>query len=99
MHWRQSGSPRHSSQNMSRQRLLKDPGPYLGNLGIRIAADLTAKSNNIQRDPHAPHALRQLANEIDIADSALMKDGGLLTGRSILRTNQTHVTTREDHCQ
>eukprot|EP00959_Pyramimonas_sp_CCMP1952_P190461 3983313-Pyramimonas_sp.AAC.1 len=44
-------------------KALKGPGPYFGTLDLRIAADLIATINNIQRDPHAPNALRHLANE------------------------------------
>eukprot|EP00959_Pyramimonas_sp_CCMP1952_P054893 1147389-Pyramimonas_sp.AAC.1 len=80
-------------------KALKDPGPYFGNLDIRIAADLIANINKIQRGQNSSHTLRYLASEVDLADSAIMKAGGLLSGRSILRIIQTHVTTREDHGQ
>eukprot|EP00959_Pyramimonas_sp_CCMP1952_P404295 8471811-Pyramimonas_sp.AAC.1 len=66
---------------------------------MQIAADLIANINNIERDPNASHALRHLANEVDLADSSLMKAGGLLSGRSIRRIIRNHVTTREDHSQ
>eukprot|EP00959_Pyramimonas_sp_CCMP1952_P368427 7717401-Pyramimonas_sp.AAC.1 len=76
-----------------------DPGPYFGNLDIRIAADLIAKFNKIQGDPGASHALRHLANEVDRADFERLKAGGLLSGRSMFRIIQTHATTREEHGQ
>eukprot|EP00959_Pyramimonas_sp_CCMP1952_P074359 1553809-Pyramimonas_sp.AAC.1 len=66
---------------------------------MRIAADLIADINNIQRGQNASHALRHLANEVDLTDSAMMKAGGLHSVRSILRIIQTHVTTREDRGQ
>eukprot|EP00959_Pyramimonas_sp_CCMP1952_P098200 2052884-Pyramimonas_sp.AAC.1 len=77
----------------------KEPGPYFGNLDTRMAADLIAKLNKVQGDPNSSHALRHLANEVDRADSNQLKKGRLLTGRSILRIYQIHVTTREDHGQ
>ena len=59
------------------------------------ASDLMSKVNRAAKDPKYTSALRHLARQIDRRNTAALKKGAMLKGRSILRIIAVRVTTRE----